>query len=90
MKARLRKAPFSKKRCRGFLGALAGVENEKSENAAALSAADVDAILGQLGRGQLALLTSRVCYAGFEQLLQLGWQTGVKLHRCARDRVAKF
>ena len=33
-KARLWKAPFSKKRCRGFLAALAGVENEQSENAA--------------------------------------------------------
>jgi hypothetical protein len=49
-----------------------------------------DAILGQLGRSLVALLISRVCYAGFEQVLQLGWQSAMKLHRCAGDRVAKF
>ena len=89
-KVRLRKAPFSKKRCRGFLAALAGAENEQSENAAGPNAVDADAIPGQLGHGLVALLISRVCYAGVEQVLQLGWQTAVKLHRCAGDRVAKF
>ena len=75
---------------RGFLAALAGAENEQSENAAGPSAVDAEAILGQLGRGLVALLISRVCYAGFEQVLQLGWQSAVKLHRCAGDRMAKF
>ena len=45
-KVRLRKAPFSKKCCRSFLAALAGAENEQSENAAEPNAVDTDAILG--------------------------------------------
>jgi MFS family permease len=36
-------------------------------------AVDADAIRGQLDRGPLTLLTSRVCYAGFEQLLVAGF-----------------
>ena len=83
-------SPLSKKRCRGLLAALSGAENERSENAAGPSAVDADAILGQLGRGLVALLISRVCYAGFEQVLQLGWQFAVKLHQCTSDRMAKF
>ena len=53
-------SPLSKKCCRGSPAALAGGENEQSENAAASSAVDTDAILGQLGRGLVALLIARL------------------------------